>query len=97
VWSPRGDLIAFTKQLGGRFHIGIMRTDGSEEVLLTESFLDEGPSWSPNGRVLVFTRETAGAAGVPALHMVEISGRVPVRKVELSVGASDPAWSPLRP
>ena len=61
VWSPRGDLIAFTKQNAGRFHIGVMRTDGSEERLLTASFLDEGPTWAPNGRVLMFTRETQGA------------------------------------
>ncbi len=31
VWSPRGDYIAFTKQNAGRFHIGVMRTDGSEK------------------------------------------------------------------
>ncbi|MBM3613392.1 MAG: Tol-Pal system protein TolB, partial [Alphaproteobacteria bacterium] len=97
VWSPRGDLIAFTKQIDGQFHIGVMRVDGTEEQLLTTSFLDEGPSWSPNGRVLVFARETAGAGGLPALYTVEISGRVPPRRLTLSVGASDPAWSPLRP
>ena len=68
VWSPRGDLVAFTKQNAGRFHIGVMRTDGSEERLLTASFLDEGPTWSPNGRVIMFFRETQGAAGAPSLY-----------------------------
>ncbi|MGB1034981.1 MAG: Tol-Pal system beta propeller repeat protein TolB, partial [Primorskyibacter sp.] len=63
VWSPRGDLIAFTKQNNGRFHIGVMRTDGSQERLLTASFLDEGPTWAPNGRVIMFTRESQGAGG----------------------------------
>ena len=29
VWSPRGDLIAFTQILGGQFHIGTMRPDGT--------------------------------------------------------------------
>ena len=60
VWSPRGDLIAFTKLVGGRFHIGVMRADGSSERLLTASYIDEGPSWAPNGRVLMFFRETPG-------------------------------------
>ena len=60
VWSPRGDMIAFTKIDGGRFHIGVMRTDGSGEKLLTGSYLDEGPTWAPNGRVLMFFRETPG-------------------------------------
>ena len=61
VWSPRGDMIAFTKIDGGRFHIGVMRTDGSGEKLLTGSYIDEGPTWAPNGRVLMFFRETPGA------------------------------------
>ena len=60
VWSPRGDMIAFTKIVGGRFHIGVMRTDGSNEKLLTGSYLDEGPTWAPNGRVLMFFRESSG-------------------------------------
>ena len=59
VWSPRGDLIAFTKIYKGKFYIGVMRTDGSGERLLTENFYQEAPSWSPNGRVLIFYRETA--------------------------------------
>ena len=35
-----------------------MRTDGTGERLLTENYYQEAPSWSPNGRVLVFYRET---------------------------------------
>ena len=35
VWSPRGDMIAFTKIAGGRFSIGVMRPDGTGERLLT--------------------------------------------------------------
>ena len=30
VWSPRGDLIAFTKMRKGRFYIGVMRIDEAE-------------------------------------------------------------------
>ena len=51
VWSPRGDLIAFTKIEGGSFYIGVMKPDGSGERLLTQDFLVEGPTWAPNGRV----------------------------------------------
>ena len=63
VWSPRGDLIAFTKQMGGSFLIGVMRSDGSGERVLTEGFHNEGPTWSPNGRVLMFFRESRGGTG----------------------------------
>jgi TolB protein len=96
VWSPRGDLIAFTNQEGGQFHIGVMRTDGSEERILTTSFLDEGPTWSPNGRVLMFSRETQGAGGTSALYSVDISGRN-LKPVPVQGGASDAAWGPLQP
>ncbi|MEO0387133.1 MAG: Tol-Pal system beta propeller repeat protein TolB [Pseudomonadota bacterium] len=94
VWSPRGDRIAFTKINEGRFHIGVMRTDGSDERLLTGSFLEEAPSWAPNGRVLTFFRETQGAEGAPQIWSVDISGRN-LRPLPTPAFASDPAWSGL--
>jgi TolB protein len=94
VWSPRGDYIAFTKQTGNDFHIGIMRPDGSDERLLTSSFLDEGPSWAPNGRVLMYFREAPGTG--PHLWTVDVTGRVQ-QQAPYPGQASDPAWSPLLP
>ena len=94
VWSPRDDMIAFTKIVGGRFHIGVMRTDGSGEKLLTASYIDEGPTWAPNGRVIMFFRETPGESGGPTLYSVDITGRN-LRKVPTAGFASDPSWSGL--
>lgn len=96
VWSPKGDLIAFTKQIGNQFHIGIMRPDGSGEQILTQSHLDEGPTWAPNGRVVMFARETAGETNGPRLHSVDITGRN-MRPVAIESDASDPAWGPVLP
>ena len=98
VWSPRGDLIAFTKMRKGRFYIGVMRTDGSGERLLTENYYQEAPSWSPNGRVLVFYRETkAGSKGEgfsATLWSIDITG-YNERKLTTKTDASDPSWSSL--
>ena len=98
VWSPRGDLIAFTKVRKGRFYIGVMRSDGSGERLLTENFYQEAPSWSPNGRVLVFYRETkSGAQGKgfsAKLWSIDITG-YNERKIKTETDASDPSWSSL--
>ena len=98
VWSPRGDLIAFTKIYRGRFHIGVMHPDGSGERLLTESFLDEGPTWAPNGRVLMFFRQTPydsqGRGGNTHLWSIDLTG-YNKRQILTPVEASDPAWSPL--
>ena len=98
VWSPRGDLIAFTKMHKGKFYIGVMRTDGSGERLLTENYYQEAPSWSPNGRVLVFYRETkAGPKGEgfsAKLWSIDITG-YNERKLSTKTDGSDPSWSSL--
>jgi TolB protein len=94
VWSPRGDLIAFTKLLGGEFLIGVMKPDGSGERILTEGFHNEGPTWAPNGRVLMFFRESPGATGGPKLYTIDLTG-YNERQVATPAFGSDPAWSPL--
>ena len=98
VWSPRGDLIAFTKVKGGKFYIGVMRADGSGERLLTENFYQEAPSWSPNGRLLVFYRETKsgknGEGFTAKLWSIDITG-YSERELKTETDASDPSWSSL--
>jgi TolB protein len=98
VWSPRGDLIAFTKVYKSKFYIGVMRPDGSGERLLTENFYQEAPSWSPNGRVLIFYRETKtdskGEGFSAKLWSIDLTG-YNERLIETETDASDPSWSSL--
>ncbi|WP_414639798.1 Tol-Pal system beta propeller repeat protein TolB [Arenibaculum sp.] len=100
VWSPRGDLIAFTRIHQGRFYIGVIRPDGKGERLLTEAFHVEGPTWAPNGRVLMYFKERAsgegGRARVARLYSIDLTG-FNEREVFTPLDASDPAWSPLIP
>jgi TolB protein len=93
VWSPRGDYIAFTRQSGGKFAIGVMKPDGTGERILTEGFHNEGPTFAPNGRVIMFFRDPGGNAG-PSLFTIDTAGRNELREPTPSF-ASDPAWSPL--
>ena len=100
VWSPRGDLIAFTRINSGTFSIGVMRPDGSGERILTESFLVEGPTWAPNGRVLMYFRQQPsddqGRGGSVKLFSIDLTG-FNEREIITPVDGSDPAWSPLIP
>ncbi len=91
VWSPRGDYIAFTGMIGGQFAIGILRPDGSGERILTEGFHNEGPTFAPNGRVLMFFRDLGPG---PFLYTIDVNGRNELKEPTPSY-ASDPAWSPL--
>ncbi len=93
VWSPRGDMIAFTKQGGGAFHIGVMHPDGSGERVISNGWEDEGPTWAPNGRVLMYSRTLQGGRG-SQIWSVDVTGRNE-RRVLTTSDASDPAWSPL--
>ncbi len=93
VWSPRGDLIAFTKQSNGAFRIGVMRPDGTTERVLSNGWEDEGPTWAPNGRVLMFTRTIQGGRG-SQIWSIDVTGSNQ-RRVATPGDASDPAWSPL--
>ena len=99
VWSPRGDLIAFTRIAGGQFAIGVMRPDGGGERILSEGWGMEGPTFAPNGRVLMFYRETPardsrGNGYSARLSMIDIAG-FNEKQVLTPTDASDPAWSPL--
>ena len=85
--------------MGGSFGIGIMRPDGSGERVLANGYLVEGPTWAPNGRVLMYFEQQpngAGRAGSVTLHSIDITGRFG-RQVPTPTDASDPAWSPLIP
>ena len=92
VWSPRGDYIAFTKMQGGAFYIGVMAPDGTGERILADGYLVEGPTWSPNGRVIMFFRQDRGTA--VKLYTIDLTG-YNERRVITPSDASDPAWSPL--
>jgi TolB protein len=91
VWSPKGDLIAFTKRAGGKFEIGVMRSDGSGEKTLVSGFHNEGPTWAPNGRYLMYFGDRSGG---PKIFMTDILGRVNVPIPTPGFG-SDPSWSGL--
>ena len=96
VWSPRGDYIAFTKIQDGTFYIGVMRTDGSGERLIAKGFLVEGPSWAPNGRALMYFRQTPSSAyaddGQTGIYTINVTG-YNERLIKTPLNASDPHWS----
>jgi len=99
VWSPRADLIAFTRISGGSFAIGVMHPDGTGERILSESYYVDGPTFAPNGRVIMFWRETPaqdsrGRGFSARLVSIDVTG-FNERAVTTPTDASDPAWSPL--
>jgi TolB protein len=96
VWSPRGDMIAFTKREGGLFYIGVMRPDGSGEREIAQGYHVEGPTWAPNGSVLMYFKQQwiGQTQSRSRLYSIRVTGQNE-REVNTPGDASDPAWSPL--
>ena len=92
-WSPRGDQIAFT-HIAGNLRIAVMSPGGGPLRYLTDSWQDEAPTWSPNGRIIQFFRTTKGS-GKAEIWQVDLTGRNE-RRLPTPVDGSDPAWGPIR-
>jgi TolB protein len=96
VCSPNGKHIVFTKNIRGQgFFIGTMRTDGSEERLITTGYLVEGATWGPNSRIIAFARTSTPSRGRPPvtkLYTIDISGHNE-KPIPTPNEASDAEWS----
>jgi TolB protein len=93
-WSPRGDQIAFTC-ICGNLRIAVMDPQGHDRRFVTDSWQDEAPTWSPNGRIIQFFRTERGS-GHTSIWQVDLTGRNE-RRLKTPVDASDPAWGPVLP
>ncbi|HEX8839950.1 MAG TPA: Tol-Pal system beta propeller repeat protein TolB [Sphingomicrobium sp.] len=89
-WSPDGQWIAFAHRGPSGRRIGVMKADGTGEALLTNGPADEGPSWAPSSREVLFQR--ASGVGRSALYRVPLRGGEP-RQVTVPQDGSDPDWS----
>lgn len=75
----------------GRFHIATLRLDGRGLQVLTDTPLDESPTFAPNGRMILYATEVGGRG---ILASVSADGRVrQVFRFEEG-NVQEPAWSP---
>jgi TolB protein len=93
-WSPKGDLIAYT-QRQGTHDIWVVNADGSNPRRLTSGPGDnQGPTWAPNGRHLMFQSNRLGTWQLFSMLM-DGSAQTPMTKG--SVDSTSPSWSPRLP
>jgi TolB protein len=72
TWSPLGEMIAFTKSEGGNSYIGVMDINGSNERMITTGHLVENPSWSNDGKRILFYKFDDKDNG--GLYIIDITG-----------------------
>ena len=87
--SADGKLIAFVNRDGGKLRIATLELASSQVSILTDGPLDDSPSFSPNGRTILYESK-AGGRGV--LGSVSVDGRVKSKLSSQSGDVREPAW-----
>jgi TolB protein len=90
--SPDGRLLAYVGRRGGRFQVHALDLATNQETVLTDTSLDESPSFAPNGRMLLYATEV-GRRGI--LASVSVDGRVRARLSGPSGDVREPTWGPF--
>ncbi len=93
AWSPKGDRISFVCRQSGN-QLFVAAPDGSQSVQLTFSGNNEDPSWSPDGRYLVYS-SSKGRGEPKNIVMRLLAGGTPMQVSFAKSEDSQPAWSPL--
>lgn len=90
-YSANGETVTMVTQIGGGYHIGILNLKDKALQVLSETPLDESPSFAPNGRMILYATSVDGRG---VLASVSADGRVR-QLYRLEEGdVREPAWSP---
>ncbi|MEW5710639.1 MAG: Tol-Pal system beta propeller repeat protein TolB [Pseudomonadota bacterium] len=91
-YSPDGKSFVFITRRQGRFNVAVQDMVTGQVQVLTDSRLDESPTFAPNGRMILYATE-AGGRGV--LAAVSSDGRVRQRLTVPAGDVREPAWGPF--
>lgn len=90
-WSPLGDRIAFVGRASGAHQIFTIKTDGTELTQLTFIGNNEDPSFSPDGRFIIFTSDRYSTSSI---YIMRANGESQKRITPVQLKAFGPKWSP---
>ena len=91
--SPDGRFIALVNNSGNGFRVAIMDMQSKAMRVISNGNLDEGPSFAPNGSMIMYATADQGRG---VLAAVSADGRVK-QKLRLTEGdVREPSWSPFR-
>lgn len=89
--SPDGKLMVMISRGNRKYHVAVMDLRSKELTRLTDTKLDESPSFAPNGRMVLYATEQNNKG---VLAAVSADGRVRQSLKFLQGDVREPAWSP---
>ncbi len=92
--SPDGRTMAYISRLGNdfRLHTLDLTTGNAQGVGLTDTTDDESPSFSPNGRLIIYATR---AQGRDVLMTTTLDGKIKARLVSTTADVREPVWGPF--
>jgi TolB protein len=90
-FAADGKSITFVSRSQGGYRIAVMRLDNKTQQVLTDTSLDESPSFAPNGRMIIYATEVRGRG---VLASASADGRVRQLFKFEEGDVREPAWSP---
>jgi len=92
--SPDGKYITMVHRDRGQYKIAQLERETGNLTILTDSSLDESPSFSPNGKMVLYA-SAGGTNGV--LYAVSVDGRAKHKLSDQSGDIREPVWGPYKP
>ncbi len=90
--SPDGKMLAYISRRDGRFQLFALDLANGQELRLSDTAKDESPSFSPNGKYIMYATES-GQRG--SLAVVSVDGRVKHRLTTQAGDIREPTWGPF--
>jgi TolB protein len=85
-------VVAYSGNQGGHYDLWLRPTKGALERLTNDAALDARPSWSPDGRSLVF--ESMREGNITQLWRLDMTSKQAQRLTHIPTGARMPVWAP---
>jgi len=92
VISQDGRWLAYISRVGGAYRLHLMNLAEGSVIAITDSAADESPSFSPNGKMLVYATQQQGRE---ALMTTTLDGKVKARLSGQQGDIREPHWGPF--
>ena len=91
-YSPDGKNLIYIQRNGGQYRVVMQELETSQIQVLTDTGLDESPSFAPNGRTILYATNVKGKG---MLATVSNDGRIKQRLTTQAGDIREPAWGPM--